>query len=75
MIFEYQSRWICAIENGQADLPSPDEMRSDIEAKKQYIRKYFKDSPRHTIEEESLLYLQDLDRRLKVASKRPVAFN
>lgn len=75
MIFEYQSRWICAVEKGQANLPSADEMRSDIEAKKQYIRKYFKDSPRHTIEEESLLYLQDLDRRIKTASKRPAASN
>jgi hypothetical protein len=50
-------------------------MRSDIEAKKQYIKKYFKDSPRHTIEEESLFYLQDLDRRIKIASKRPPASN
>jgi len=75
MIFEYQSRWICALERGQATLPSSDEMRADIEAKKQYVRKYFRHSPRHTIEEESLLYVQDLERRIKEASRRPAIVN
>ncbi len=75
MIFEYQSQWVCAIEKGQADLPSPGEMRADIEAKKQFIRKHFRNSPRHTIEEESLEYVEDLKRRVKAAHKRPAAMN
>lgn len=62
MIFEHQARWICALEKGRAGLPSADEMRQDIEAKKQFIRKHFRNSPRHTIEEESMQYLQDLRR-------------
>jgi cation diffusion facilitator CzcD-associated flavoprotein CzcO len=73
MIFEYQSRWICALETRRASLPSVKEMHADIEAKKQYIRKYFKDSPRHTIEEESLPYLQDLARRTKMGKNRSAA--
>lgn len=62
-IFEHQSRWVCAIENGHVQLPSIEEMRADIEAKRSYIKKYYNDSPRHTIEEESLYYLNDLKRR------------
>ncbi|MGE0153510.1 MAG: flavin-containing monooxygenase [Reyranellaceae bacterium] len=62
-IFEYQSRWICALEKGEATLPPVEEMRADIVAKKEYIKRYFNESPRHTIEEESFFYLIDLDRR------------
>jgi cation diffusion facilitator CzcD-associated flavoprotein CzcO len=69
-IFEYQSRWICALERGDAILPSVDEMRADIEAKKQYIRRHFNESPRHTIEEESFYYLIDLDKRTKKGRAR-----
>jgi len=75
MIFEYQSRWICALERGQMSLPSPDEMRSEIEAKKRYVKKYFRNSPRHTIEEESLPYLQDLARQTRIAGKRRAPVN
>lgn len=69
-IFEYQARWICALENGGATLPSIEEMRADIEAQKRFIKKYYNDSPRHTIEEETLYYLDDLDRRTKQARRR-----
>lgn len=72
-IFEYQSRWICAIEKGQVELPSEAEMRADIEAKKQYINRYFNASPRHTIEEESFYYLIDLDRRTRKGRARASA--
>lgn len=63
-LFEYQSRWICALESGYFARPSDREMRADIVAKRDYIRKYFKESPRHTIEEESLLYMRELDRQM-----------
>jgi hypothetical protein len=72
-IFEYQSRWICGIEKGQVELPSEAEMRADIEAKKQYINRYFNASPRHTIEEESFYYLIDLDRRTRKGRARASA--
>ncbi len=72
-IFEYQSRWICAIEKGQVELPSEAEMRADIEAKKQYINRHFNASPRHTIEEESFYYLIDLDRRTRKGRARAPA--
>ncbi len=69
-IFEYQARWICALERGDAVLPSADEMRADIAAKKEFIKRYFNDSPRHTIEEESFQYLIDLDRRTRKKARR-----
>ena len=61
-IFEYQSRWVCALESGEAQLPSIEAMKADIEAKKSFIKKYYKESPRHTIEEETLFYLDDLNK-------------
>ena len=63
LTFEYQARWICAVENGKLKLPTPEKMRQAIEAKKQWIRKYYKESLRHTIEEEHIFYLDELKRR------------
>lgn len=70
LVFERQSRWICAIERGQASLPGEDEMRADIEAKKQWIARYYQESARHTIEEEHLFYLDELDRSERAARRR-----
>jgi len=70
LVFERQARWICAIERGEAALPSPEEMRADIEAKKQWIANHYQASPRHTIEEEHLYYLDELDRSERAARRR-----
>ena len=70
LVFERQARWICAIERGEALLPSPDEMHADIEAKKRWIAKYYQDSPRHTIEEEHMYYLDELDRSERAGRRR-----
>lgn len=70
LVFERQSRWICAIERGEAALPSPEEMRADIEAKKQWIAKYYQASLRHTIEEEHLYYLDELDKSERAGRRR-----
>lgn len=70
MLFELQSKWICSIERGEAELPSSDQMRADIEAKKRWIAKYYHQSPRHTIEEESLFYIKELEEALKQSKKR-----
>ena len=65
MIYEYQARWIREIELGNAVLPPEDEMRAAIAAKRQWARDTYKDSPRHTIEEEVVPYRRDLRRSLK----------
>ncbi len=72
LVFERQARWICAIERGEALLPPPAEMRMDIEAKKQWIAKYYQASPRHTIEEEHLFYLDELDKSERAGRRRKV---
>lgn len=72
LVFERQARWICAIERGEAVLPSADEMRADIARKKQWIAKYYEASPRHTIEEEHLYYLDELDKAER-AGRRQMA--
>ena len=69
LVFERQARWICAIERGEAALPSP-EMRADIEAKRRWIEEYYEASPRHTIEEEHLYYLDELDRSERAGRRR-----
>ena len=70
LVFERQARWICALERGETALPGPAEMRADIEAKKQWIARYYKQSLRHTIEEEHLLYLDELDKSEKAGRRR-----
>jgi hypothetical protein len=68
--FEHQSRWICEIERGEAALPTDDEMRAAIEAKRQWLARYYKESPRHTIEEEHLPYFNELARTSKEGIRR-----
>lgn len=60
LVFEHQAKWIAAVEAGRMKLPSPAEMERRIEEKQDWIARYYKDSPRHTIEEEHLFYLKEL---------------
>lgn len=68
--FENQTRWIREFMLGGAALPSADEMRADIQAKKDYIAAHYKESPRHTIEEEHLPYFRELQQSLSEGRKR-----
>jgi len=65
MIFEHQSRWIRAVETAEANLPSDEAMWSDIEAHERWIGARFKDTLRHTIEEEHVPYLSALRKSLR----------
>ncbi len=73
LVFEHQARWICAIESGEAALPGADEMRADIAAKRAWIARYYKESPRHTIEEEHMYYLDELRRSSRDGRRRAQA--
>lgn len=68
--FENQLRWICEFLRGNAILPSVAEMQADIQRKKEFIAKYYVDSPRHTIEEEQLPYLRELSKSMRAAKRR-----
>jgi dimethylaniline monooxygenase (N-oxide forming) len=60
LVFEHQARWLAAIEAGRGKLPSVSEMWKAIHHKRDFIARYYKDSIRHTIEEEHLYYLREL---------------
>ena len=64
MVFEHQARWIRAIESGEATLPSAKDMQADIQAKNDWVLKHYKNTDRHTIEEEHVTYLKELARSL-----------
>ncbi len=68
--FENQVRWIREFMTGGAALPTADEMRADIQAKEDYIAQNYKESPRHTIEEEHLPYFRELQQSLREGRKR-----
>ena len=63
--YEEQSRWIREFILGNAVLPTRDEMLRDIEGKKAFIKKYYKESPRHHIEEEHMYYFMELHKSLR----------
>ena len=59
-IFDRQARWVAEIELGKAKLPSETEMRAAISARKEWVRKHYRNTPRHNLEEESVPYLSAL---------------
>ncbi len=69
-ICEGQVRWLREIEMGRARLPDRAGMLAEIEARKAWVRRHFKDTPRHGIEVEHLPYFADLKRSLKEAQRR-----
>ena len=64
MVFEHQARWVREILLGNAQLPSPADMRTAIAARAAWYAGQYKHSARHTIEEEHVRYLTDLRRAL-----------
>ncbi len=70
MVFEHQAHWVREILLDNAVLPEPDDMRRAIAARKVWYAQQYKDSPRHTIEEEHVRYLTDLDKSLKLMLSR-----
>ena len=73
MVYEYQARWVRDIELGEANLPSASEMKADIARKREWVHQNYKDSPRHTIEEEHVPYIQELKKSQK-AMRRAVGY-
>jgi len=69
MIFEHQARWIRDIELGDAVLPSESDMWADIEAQERWVGERFKETPRHTIEEEHVVYLSALKKSMRLMKR------
>jgi dimethylaniline monooxygenase (N-oxide forming) len=70
MVFEHQARWVREVLLGNARLPSEPGMRQAIADRTAWYRSQYRDSPRHTIEEEHVRYLTDLRTTLRAAAAR-----
>ena len=70
-IFDVQVQWVAEIELGNAKLPSEAEMRAAIATRKAWVQSYYRNTPRHNLEEESVPYLSALKSSLR--SMRKVA--
>lgn len=70
MVYEHQARWVRDIELGRAKLPSRREMEADIAAKRRWVAVHYKDSLRHTIEEEHVPYIGELKASLRRMRRR-----
>lgn len=69
-ICEGQVRWVREIEMGRAQLPDRAAMLSEIEARKAWVQRHFKDTPRHGIEVEHIPYFDDLKQSIRQAQRR-----
>jgi dimethylaniline monooxygenase (N-oxide forming) len=70
MVFEHQARWVREFLLGNAVLPTVAEMRQAIGDRAAWYRSQYRDTARHTIEEEHVRYLTDLRTALKAAHAR-----
>jgi dimethylaniline monooxygenase (N-oxide forming) len=59
-VFERQSEWLAEYLTGRALLPTREEMHAAIEDKKQWIEANYRQTNRHTIEEETMPYTDEL---------------
>jgi hypothetical protein len=69
MVFEHQARWVREFLLGNAVLPGDAEMRQAIADRTAWYKSQYRDSARHTIEEEHVRYLTDLRTTLKAAAR------
>ena len=69
MVYEHQARWVRDIELGDAKMPTAAEMEADIKRKDDWVKQNYNDSPRHTIEEEHVVYLGALKKSLHLMKR------
>jgi cation diffusion facilitator CzcD-associated flavoprotein CzcO len=69
-IFEEQSRLIARYINGEVGLPSPDDMRADIENKNRRSAAIYTDAPRHEMEEPDFGYVEELHELISIGAVR-----
>ena len=70
MVFEHQARWVREFLLENAALPPEADMRESIAQRRAWYAAQYKQTPRHTIEEEHVRYLTDLRKTLKAAVER-----
>jgi thioredoxin reductase len=67
---EAQAEWVADLLGGRGTLPSPGEMRSEIEAAEKKMKKRYVASKRHTIQVDFQPYLREISRERKRAAQR-----
>lgn len=67
---EAQSEWVADLLGGRGTLPSPVEMRAEIEEAERKMKKRYVASKRHTIQVDFQPYLRELRRERKRAAQR-----
>jgi dimethylaniline monooxygenase (N-oxide forming) len=70
MVFEHQARWVREILLDNARLPGMPEMHQSIAERSAWYASQYRQSIRHSIEEEHVRYLTDLKQTLKRMVKR-----
>jgi hypothetical protein len=70
MVFEHQARWVRELLLDNARLPDAPAMRAAIAQRAAWYAAQYRQSLRHTIEEEHVRYLSDLKKSLKSMVKR-----
>jgi len=65
MVYEHQMRWVREIELGHIILPNREQMLADIERKNRWQYGNYRNTARHTIEEEHVPYILELKRSRK----------
>jgi hypothetical protein len=73
MVFEHQARWVREILLGNAVLPDAGAMRRAIDERTAWYARQYKQSIRHSIEEEHVRYLGDLAKTLRAMLKARAA--
>jgi dimethylaniline monooxygenase (N-oxide forming) len=68
--YENQMRWVTKLETGECLLPSRNEMHAQIRSKNEFVAQNYKDTPRHTIEEEHIIYFPELKREIADGRRR-----
>jgi len=63
-IFNHQANWVKAIELGEAKLPAAAEMKKAIQDRQAWVKDFYRNTPRHHLEEESVPYVSALQKSL-----------
>jgi hypothetical protein len=67
---EAQAEWVADLLGGRGTLPPPTEMRAEVSASEEKMKKRYVASKRHTIQVDFQPYLRELRRERKRAAQR-----
>ena len=64
-IFRHQALWVREIELGNAKLPDSETMKKEIQNRRNWVAEYYRNTPRHRLEGESVPYIEALRRSMQ----------